>query len=58
VKIAKDEEVQIEEWIKFAPIMEVKNLFDPTVKEEIISRINNLKPATQRKWGKWMWRKC
>ncbi len=31
--------------------MEVKNLFDPTVKEEIVSRINNLKPATQRKWG-------
>lgn len=31
--------------------MEVKNLFDPLVKEEIIARINNLKPATQRKWG-------
>jgi hypothetical protein len=32
--------------------MELKNLFDPTVKEEIIGRINTLKPATQRKWGK------
>jgi len=32
--------------------MEVKNLFDPTVKDEIVSRINNLKPATQRKWGR------
>lgn len=32
--------------------MEIKNLFDPTVKAEIISRINRLTPATQRKWGK------
>ncbi|MDZ4793189.1 MAG: DUF1569 domain-containing protein [Bacteroidota bacterium] len=32
--------------------MELKNLFDPSVKEEIISRINSLRPATQRKWGK------
>ncbi len=32
--------------------MEVKNLFDPTVKQEIIERINRLTPATQRKWGK------
>ena len=32
--------------------MELKNLFDPAVKEEIITRINSLKPATQRKWGK------
>ena len=32
--------------------MELKSLFDPTVKEEIITRINSLKPATQRKWGK------
>jgi len=32
--------------------MEIKNLFEPSVKEEIVSRINNLKPATQRKWGR------
>jgi hypothetical protein len=32
--------------------MELKNLFDPIVKEEIITRINALRPATQRKWGK------
>ena len=32
--------------------MELKNLFDPTVKQDVIGRINLLKPATQRKWGK------
>ncbi|HEV7780172.1 MAG TPA: DUF1569 domain-containing protein [Chitinophagaceae bacterium] len=32
--------------------MELKNLFEPAVKEEIITRINSLRPATQRKWGK------
>ena len=32
--------------------MEVKNLFDPAVKQEIIDRINKLTPATQRLWGK------
>ena len=32
--------------------MEVKDLFDPSVKQEIIARINKLTPATQRQWGK------
>jgi hypothetical protein len=32
--------------------MEIKNLFDPVVKEEIIDRINKLTPQTQRQWGK------
>jgi len=32
--------------------MEVKNLFDPSVKQEIIERINKLTPQTQRQWGK------
>ena len=32
--------------------MEVKDLFEPSVKEEIITRINKLTPGTQRKWGK------
>jgi hypothetical protein len=32
--------------------MEVKNLFDPSVKQEIISRINKLTPQSQRLWGK------
>jgi|SRR5688572_10088116 len=32
--------------------MEVKNLFDPSVKQEIIDRINKLTPQTQRQWGK------
>jgi hypothetical protein len=32
--------------------MELKNLFDPAVKQEVIGRINQLRPATQRKWGK------
>jgi hypothetical protein len=31
--------------------MEVKNLFDPTVKQEIIVRINKLTPASGRQWG-------
>lgn len=31
--------------------MEVKNLFDPAVKQEIIERISKLRPATQRLWG-------
>lgn len=32
--------------------MEVKNLFDPAVKQEIINRINKLNPQSQRQWGK------
>jgi len=32
--------------------MEVKNLFDPAVKQEIIARINTLTPQTQQQWGK------
>jgi len=32
--------------------MEVKNLFDPVVKQEIIERINRLTPQSQRQWGK------
>lgn len=32
--------------------MEVKNLFDPAVKQEIIDRINKLTPQSQRQWGK------
>jgi hypothetical protein len=32
--------------------MEVKNLFDPVIKQEIIARINNLTAQSQRKWGK------
>ena len=32
--------------------MEVKNLFDPAVKQEIINRINKLTPQSQRQWGK------
>ncbi len=32
--------------------MEIKNLFDPVVKQDIIDRINKLTPQTQRKWGK------
>ncbi len=32
--------------------MEVKSLFEEEVKQEIISRINMLRPASQRKWGK------
>jgi hypothetical protein len=32
--------------------MEVKDLFDPAVKREIIERINKLTPDSQRQWGK------
>jgi len=32
--------------------MEIKNLFDPAVKQEIVERINHLSPQTQRQWGK------
>lgn len=32
--------------------MEIKNLFDVTVKQDIINRINKLTPQTQRLWGK------
>lgn len=32
--------------------MEVKNLFDPAVKAEIIARINQLRPDSPAKWGK------
>ncbi|NOT49953.1 MAG: DUF1569 domain-containing protein [Chitinophagaceae bacterium] len=32
--------------------MEIKNLFDPVVKQEIVSRINKLTPQSQRQWGK------
>lgn len=32
--------------------MEIKNLFDPAVKQEIITRINKLTPESQRQWGK------
>ena len=32
--------------------MEIKNLFDPAVKQEIIDRINKLTSQSQRQWGK------
>ena len=32
--------------------MEIKNLFDPAVKQEIIVRINKLTPKTLHQWGK------
>jgi Protein of unknown function (DUF1569) len=32
--------------------MEVKNLFEPAVKQEIIDRINKLTVQSQRQWGK------
>jgi len=32
--------------------MEIKNMFDQSVKQEIIARINKLTAETQRKWGK------
>jgi hypothetical protein len=32
--------------------MEIKDLFDPSVKQEIIARINSLTPQSERKWGK------
>ncbi len=33
-------------------MMEVKNLFDPSVKQAIVNRINKLTPQSQRQWGK------
>ena len=30
----------------------MKNIFDPTVTDEIITRINQLKPDSQPLWGK------
>ena len=32
--------------------MEVKNLFDATVKHDIINRINKLTPDSKALWGK------
>lgn len=32
--------------------MEIKNLFDPVVKTEIVNRINNLTAESQGQWGK------
>jgi hypothetical protein len=32
--------------------MEIKNLFDPVVRQEIIDRINKLTPQTKQVWGK------
>jgi hypothetical protein len=32
--------------------MELKNLFDPTVKQEIIDRINRLSSQSEPQWGK------
>lgn len=32
--------------------MEVKNLYDPAVKQELISRINKLTPESKPLWGK------
>lgn len=32
--------------------MEIKNLFEPAVKNEIIDRINKLTPQTKQLWGK------
>ena len=32
--------------------MQLKNLFDPFVKQEIIDRINKLSPHSQPQWGK------
>src|SRR6187399_3772065 len=32
--------------------MEVKDLFDPIVKQEIVDRIHKLTAQTQRQWGK------
>jgi len=32
--------------------MEIKNLFDPAAKQEIIDRINKLTPQTRQQWGK------
>ena len=33
-------------------LMEIKNLFDPAVKQEIIHRINKLTEESRRQWGK------
>ena len=32
--------------------MEVKDMFDPAVKQAIVDRINKLTPESQRRWGK------
>lgn len=32
--------------------MEIKNLFDPVVKQDIINRVNKLTPHSERQWGK------
>jgi len=32
--------------------MEIKNLFDPVVKQDIVNRINKLTAHSQRQWGK------
>lgn len=32
--------------------MEIKNLFDPAVKQDIVDRINKLTPQTKQLWGK------
>lgn len=32
--------------------MELKNLFDPTVKQDIVNRIHKLTPQSQPQWGK------
>ncbi|MBL7731926.1 MAG: DUF1569 domain-containing protein [Chitinophagaceae bacterium] len=32
--------------------MEIKNLFDPAVKQEIVDRIEHLIPQSPRQWGK------
>ena len=32
--------------------MELKNIFEPSVKQEIIARINKLTPRSQPQWGK------
>ena len=32
--------------------MEIKNLFDPVAKQEMIDRINKLTPQTKQQWGK------
>ena len=32
--------------------MEVKDMFDPAVKQDMVSRISKLGPASQRQWGK------
>lgn len=32
--------------------MEIKNIFDPAVKAEIVARIETLTPGSERRWGK------